>query len=56
MAIRLGLFEHDPTSRFTAWIQAEDAQLLIRTGWCVAGERRDKEIPYRLTAAPCPFH
>ena len=23
MAIRLGVFEHDPTSRFTAWIQAE---------------------------------
>ena len=43
MAIRLGVLEHDPTSSFTTWIPAERA-IPIRTGWCVAGERRDGEV------------
>ena len=52
MAIRLGVFEHDPTSRFKAWIQTETNSRSAPNGVLLAsgGTRKFLVCPQPLSA------
>ena len=54
MAIRLGVLEHDPQAASHRGFR-QRRTFPIRTEWCVAGERRDKEVSCQRTADLCLF-
>ena len=53
MAIRFGYWSMTPGTQPGS---RTGRPMSIHTGWCVAGARRERQVPCLRTAAQCPFH